>query len=396
MAQSYTASIRALNEKGDGDWSEAVAFTPANPPSAPRNLTSSYPEDRGDGYVSLGWLPPANDNGDAVDGYVVEYKHAGESDWRRANAATTFVTVHNLQNGTLYSFRVRAVNRAGESAPSNITTNRPARAPDAPRNVRTEVGDDNVITVSWRPPHFDGGEAITAYFVTYGTVAGQTLGEVRPSPATPTATVAHITAAAGANYRVQVFAVNMVGTSGAANDVAETQVVAAQAGSRVAGAIMNDWGQIISDRLDQGSGAGGDGASFNVLGSQFRFGGAGGGGWRDNNMAEAVAGFLKRHGDNLQKGEFSADGLRNSSFALSFGGAGKGAGAMGGAGGATGGGNLGLWGRATHTEMEETGGDVEWEGKRRGLYLGADTRLNKDVLAGFMFSHNKAESDYTL
>ena len=399
----YAVSVRAVNEAGAGAWSAAASLMPASAPSAPRNLTSPTLVARGDGYVSLGWLPPVSVNGDAVARYVVEYKHAGESDWRRVNAAATPATVsvmvRNLQNGTLYSFRVLAVNRAGESAPSNVTTNRPARAPDAPRNVQVVVGEVSV-TVSWEKPGFDGGEPIIAYTVEYGTVGGGTT--TMSVPVTDntqmTFSVFLQTLAAGRRYEVKVYAANTVGRSRAAGDVSEAQVVAAQVGAALVGNMMSEWGRILAARVDVAGAGGGGGAQFNVLGSQIRVGGGAGGGldWRENNLPAEIARFLKSHGGQLAGGEFSGKDLRDSSFDISFGGAGKGAGAGVGLAGAGGGGNKwGVWGRATYGGSELSGGEVESEGKTRGAYLGADAQVGENVVLGVMLSHNRADSDYT-
>jgi hypothetical protein len=73
--------------------------------------------------------------------------------------------VSGLANGTPYTFVVTASNAAGRSAtstPSTLIT--PISPAGDPIDV-TASGGNGRTTVSWAPPRFDGGSAITGYTV---------------------------------------------------------------------------------------------------------------------------------------------------------------------------------------------------------------------------------------
>lgn len=68
----------------------------------------------------LGWTRPEHDGGAKIEGYIIEFQKSGSEDWIRI-AEDVPQTEHQLQ-GLMekqeYSFRVKAVNKAGESEPS--------------------------------------------------------------------------------------------------------------------------------------------------------------------------------------------------------------------------------------------------------------------------------------
>ena len=79
---------------------------------------------------------------------------------------TRSYTVPGLNNGTAYTFQVRAVNAIGEAGDSNEATATPPpapqqQAPDMITDLSTTVGDAIVI-LGWSAPG-DGGSAITHY-----------------------------------------------------------------------------------------------------------------------------------------------------------------------------------------------------------------------------------------
>lgn len=66
------------------------------------------------------WTKPEHDGGAKVDGYVIEMLKTGTSDWIRVveNINTLEYFLKGLMEKQEYSFRVRAINVAGESEPS--------------------------------------------------------------------------------------------------------------------------------------------------------------------------------------------------------------------------------------------------------------------------------------
>ena len=116
------------------------APVPATVPDAPRNLLA----DGGNEQVALSWDAPEDDGGTAITDYEYQIDQTGE--WISIGSTDTTHTVADLVNGTAYAFQVRAVNAAGNSAPSNQTEATP-----------------ELFTLDFA--HFANGEGITSGLV---------------------------------------------------------------------------------------------------------------------------------------------------------------------------------------------------------------------------------------
>lgn len=74
--------------------------------------------------AELAWSAPLNDGGSKINGYIIEKKQLGSDYWSRAHSylvADSNCVVSDLIDNADYEFRVRAVNKAGESEPSSTT-----------------------------------------------------------------------------------------------------------------------------------------------------------------------------------------------------------------------------------------------------------------------------------
>ena len=93
----------------------------------------------------------------------------------------------------------------------------PAEEPDPPTNVRITGDTNNSLTVSWNPPSYQGGSAVTGYKVQWMTV-GQSFSPSRQDSAGASARTHTITGLTeGEVYIVRVVAVNAVGDSDRSN-----------------------------------------------------------------------------------------------------------------------------------------------------------------------------------
>ena len=167
--RSYEFTVEAVNDAaGAGDLSETVTATPRSPrpgpgpapaatvPGAPGALEATP----GDRQVELAWTAPDDDGGAPVTGYQVQ---VDEGEWTDTGNTETRYTVEDLDNGTSYTFRVRALNEAGTGAESEAVTATPAATvPGAPGALEATPGDREV-TLRWDAPEDDGGAAITAH-----------------------------------------------------------------------------------------------------------------------------------------------------------------------------------------------------------------------------------------
>uniref|UniRef100_A0A8B9HJM0 Myomesin-2 n=1 Tax=Astyanax mexicanus TaxID=7994 RepID=A0A8B9HJM0_ASTMX len=94
----------------------------AGAPGAPMDVTVS---DANKDYVLVSWKPPNTTNEPVITGYFVDRRKSGTQDWVQCNSAPVKVCklpVHGLTEGASYHFRVRAVNSAGISLPSRMST----------------------------------------------------------------------------------------------------------------------------------------------------------------------------------------------------------------------------------------------------------------------------------
>lgn len=89
----------------------------SDPPWAPGKPVI---RDIGKTSALLAWTRPEHDGGAKIEGYIIEFQKTGSEEWIRI-AEDIPQTEHQLQ-GLMekqeYSFRIKAVNKAGESEPS--------------------------------------------------------------------------------------------------------------------------------------------------------------------------------------------------------------------------------------------------------------------------------------
>ena len=155
----YAFELRAVNAVGAGEAIPAAA-TPVAAPGRPVDLSAAP----GNGAVALTWEAPSSDGGSAVVRYEVRRREAGGAfgTWTAAgDGAARAHEVRNLDNGTAYTFELRAVNRAGLAGEPASTSATPATVPSAPA-LSAQAEGRTAIRLGWSAPA-DGGSAIERY-----------------------------------------------------------------------------------------------------------------------------------------------------------------------------------------------------------------------------------------
>ncbi len=123
----------------------------------------------GFGRVTLRWSAPTGDGGSPIVGYEYTYSsgpvgstQTDKNVWYPipgSTGSTTSYTVTGLRNGHSHTFKLRAVNAAGQKGTSsdgaNIVT--PTALPQAPGGLRATPGDSK-ITLSWTKRNSSGVE----------------------------------------------------------------------------------------------------------------------------------------------------------------------------------------------------------------------------------------------
>ncbi|MET0789324.1 MAG: fibronectin type III domain-containing protein [Cellulomonas sp.] len=212
----YSFTVAALN---DVDWSEpsppSAVARPDAVPDAPAAPTLEF----GDGSVRATWGAPSS-TGSPVTSYTLEISPAPAAGPASVTSPTTSYTFGGLRNGTAYSVRVRAHNKAPDPSgwsPSSQPVV-PARAPDAPEVSATPTDSQlgRVLAIAWTAPK-DNGDAVAQYEVVVDGPNGGTF-----PVAAGTQTLTFDQAQTKYPYRVSVRAKNKAGWGDAGSTTAST------------------------------------------------------------------------------------------------------------------------------------------------------------------------------
>ena len=158
---TYSVKIRAVNDNGDGDASDAVEVTPVSsldPPGAPASL-EVLP---GGATLELSWEAP-NPGGAPISDY--EYKTDSDP-WLSLGTTNSTATITtdsagaNLDPATAYGVQVRAVNANGEGEASSSVTQTPG-VPLAPQDPSSTWSEDS-LSLSWSAATANG-DPVTQY-----------------------------------------------------------------------------------------------------------------------------------------------------------------------------------------------------------------------------------------
>ncbi len=243
-ATSYDISVRATNAAGIGAAAATASATPRTVPAAPS--ISAVALDTG--AVSVTFSVGATGGSPITN---VEYSIDGGENWitRDPASASSPLTVSGLTGGVTYPIKLRVLNDAGASAPSNTSTVTAKGTPAAPTIIVTPA--DASLVVTFAAPA-NGGSPITNYEYSIDDGANW----VTPAPAaTSPLTITGLVN--GDSYDVRLRAVNVVGFSPPSAIVAGTPRTVPSApaidGNTVAGGTGTLTATFIAPTFDGGS-----------------------------------------------------------------------------------------------------------------------------------------------
>ncbi|XP_073811656.1 projectin protein bent isoform X33 [Musca autumnalis] len=187
-------------------------ITKPSAPEGPLEVSDIHKEG-----CKLKWKRPKDDGGEPIEEYVIEKFDPTEGVWIQCGkSAVPEFNVEGLRPGCEYKFRVKAVNKEGESEPletlSSIIAKDPFTTPSAPGAPEPTDWSSNKVELSWAEPISDGGSPIVGYIIEkkdkYSPIWEKAL---ETENSTPTATINGLVE--GNEYQFRVIAVNKAGYS---------------------------------------------------------------------------------------------------------------------------------------------------------------------------------------
>lgn len=158
--------ITAKNDFGrDSADIEVTVVDRPGPPKGPLQYPAITQE-----QITLEWLPPDDNGGSELTGYIVEMSEYAVENWRQVPGycpKCTF-TVKGLTEGKKYQLRVRAENMYGVSDPlegNPVVAKSPFDPPDAPGQPTILGYTPSSCSLKWTPPAGTGGKPVTGYYV---------------------------------------------------------------------------------------------------------------------------------------------------------------------------------------------------------------------------------------
>jgi large repetitive protein len=197
----YSFAVRAMNVAGASTPTTAQNVTPARIPRAP-GYPSATP---GDAAASLSWVAPADNGGAPITSYRYSMDNGAWTDF--STLTGTSGTITGLTNGSTHSFRVEAVNSAGEGLAGGEGNTIIIGSPTAPLSFGAQAGN-GTATLTWADPQTNNNSAITSWTL-YRSTGPQTIVPTATGPGTWKYTVTGLTN--GSYYWFDLAAVNARG-----------------------------------------------------------------------------------------------------------------------------------------------------------------------------------------
>jgi len=213
---SYLFKVQAVNAAGASSFSQpSASIFAAVEPDPPVQLTLVS---RSSSQIKISWRSPANSGGMAISGYKV-YVAVDSGLFAEDTAAPSRTDptkrtyeITSVTSGSLYSFKVSAVNEMGEGMASNPIQVRAADLPNKPANPPTILSHGTTsVTLSFTaiPGGSDGGSAITGYILMMDNGLGSDASyEVKSNSLLTSVTISNLIP--GRTYRVKYTGRNIV------------------------------------------------------------------------------------------------------------------------------------------------------------------------------------------
>jgi fibronectin type 3 domain-containing protein len=207
---TYYYQVTAVNAVGE---SPRSAETPAAPhpvsaPSAPQGATASYASAK----VTVSWSAPAGDGGSPVTSYNVYRGTSPGAESAYATVSGTSLADTAVTLGTTYYYVVRAVNSAGEGAPSNEASALAAAVPGQVTNLLARTSTTRGVTLTWSAPAANGS-AIQGYKIYRSRSSGTETYYITVTCSVSSCSYTDTNTTRNAMYYYKIAAYNAIGTA---------------------------------------------------------------------------------------------------------------------------------------------------------------------------------------
>jgi hypothetical protein len=241
----YTYTVSALNAIGEGAKSTSVTATPIGAVDAPPVISAIVTSAITTTTLSISWHVNEPAQGwveyGTTTGYGSETTHE-----LSFNYQDHIQNVSGLTMGTLYHFRVHAVDTGGNhviSGDNTVTTSGVAiTVPGVPTNLTGTAGDRQVI-LHWLAPTSNGGSSITGYRVYRNNILLVTLGNVLLYTDTNLVN--------GTSYTYTVSALNVIGEGAKSASASATPFTSALVISNVTVTSITETTALVSWHVNQ-------------------------------------------------------------------------------------------------------------------------------------------------
>jgi len=164
VGHTYTYRVFAINSIGTGNSSNTATTTLTQVLTVPGSPTLSATAASATS-VSLAWTAPANNGGSAITGYKIEYANATSPYTvlvsNTGNSQTGYIH-SGLVTGTMYSYRVTAINSIGAGNPSNVASAQPQETTTPTITTAVAISPTSV-SLAWIKPSQTYGQVVNGY-----------------------------------------------------------------------------------------------------------------------------------------------------------------------------------------------------------------------------------------
>uniref|UniRef100_A0A2K6A4I0 Myomesin 2 n=1 Tax=Mandrillus leucophaeus TaxID=9568 RepID=A0A2K6A4I0_MANLE len=249
--EQYIFRVKAVNAVGMSENSQESDIIKVQAaltvPSHPYGITLL----NCDGHsMTLGWKVPKFSGGSPILGYYLDKREVHHENWHEVNSSPskqTILTVDGLTEGSLYEFKIAAINLAGIGEPSDPSEHFKCEAWTMPEPgpaydlTFCEVRDTSLVML-WKAPVYSGSSPVSGYFVDFREEdAGEWITVNQTTTANRYLKVCDLQQ--GKTYVFRVRAVNANGV-GKPSDMSEPVLVEARPGTKEISAGVDEQGNI--------------------------------------------------------------------------------------------------------------------------------------------------------